>query len=51
VPSFVDQYTQNFLKLSVIVKAGMGLIFRKIFQGITFWGGGLSEIFNMLSLV
>jgi hypothetical protein len=37
-PTFVDGYTQNFGKLSVIVKARMGLIFRQICQGDHFLG-------------
>jgi hypothetical protein len=43
VPTFVEQYARNFGKLSVIVKAWMGLIFRgkKSVKGITFLGGGL----------
>ena len=44
-PTFVDQYTRNFGKLSVIVKTWMVLIFRKICQGDHFFGeGGLSYI-------
>jgi hypothetical protein len=41
---FVDGCTRNFGKLSVIVKAWIGLIFRKICQDqkITFLGKGLS---------
>jgi hypothetical protein len=35
--TFVDGYTRNFGKLSVIVKAWMGLIFRKICQGDHFF--------------
>jgi hypothetical protein len=37
-PTFVDGYTQNFGKLSVMVKAWMGLIFRKVCQGDHFLG-------------
>jgi hypothetical protein len=39
-PTIVDGYTPNFGKLSVIVKAWMGLIFRKSVEGITFLGRG-----------
>jgi hypothetical protein len=39
-PTFVDGYTQNFGKLLVIVKARMGLIFRKICQGDNFFRRG-----------
>jgi hypothetical protein len=50
-PKFVDRYTQNFGKLPVIVKAWMGLIFRKICQGDFFFGRGtkLNLCYNMLS--
>jgi hypothetical protein len=41
-PTFVDGYTQNFEKLSVIVNARMGLIFRKICHGDHYFGGGHS---------
>jgi hypothetical protein len=40
VPTFVEQYTRNFGKLSVIVKAWIGLIFRKICQEDHFFGKG-----------
>jgi hypothetical protein len=36
--TFVDGYTRNFGKLSVIVKAWMRLIFRKICDGYHFLG-------------
>jgi hypothetical protein len=35
--TFADGYTRNFEKLSVIVKAWMGLIFRKIGEGDRFF--------------
>ena len=49
VPTFVDGYKRNFGKLSVIVKAWMGLIFRKICQGDHFSEGNLLNLcYNML---
>jgi hypothetical protein len=36
-PTFVNGYTRNFGKLSVIVRAWMGLIFKKICQGDHFF--------------
>ena len=46
VTTFVDGYTRNFGKLSVIVKALMGWIFRKFCHGDHFWGGGLNLCHN-----
>jgi hypothetical protein len=42
-PTFVNRYTQNFGKLSVIVKAWIGLISEK-----NYFGRGLSLIFEYI---
>jgi hypothetical protein len=50
-PTFVDGYTRNFGKLSVIVKAWMGLIFKEICQGDHFFGGGLVKYLKKISML